>query len=86
MEPPEKNVQWRGKNASKQNPHHRVMFFHAWGRFVTKSPRRGDLFRSCPALGFSDCLILQFARRADYLPLGTFDAALGKIEGVQKLH
>ena len=44
-----------------------------------------DLFRSRPALGFSDCLMLQLARKAGHLPLGTFDRALGKIEGAQKL-
>ena len=44
-----------------------------------------DLFRSRPALGFSDCLMLQLARKSGHLPLGTFDRALGKIEGAQKL-
>jgi predicted nucleic-acid-binding protein len=44
-----------------------------------------DLFRSRPALGFSDCLMLQLARKAGHLPLGTFDRALGKSEGAQKL-
>jgi predicted nucleic-acid-binding protein len=44
-----------------------------------------DLFRSRPVLGFSDCLMLQLARKAGHLPLGTFDRALGKIEGAQKL-
>jgi AbrB family looped-hinge helix DNA binding protein len=44
-----------------------------------------DLFRSRPALGFSDCLMLQLARKAGHLPLGTFDRALGKIAGTQKL-
>lgn len=44
-----------------------------------------DLFRSRPALGFSDCLMLQLARKAGHLPLGTFDRRLGKIEGAQKL-
>jgi predicted nucleic-acid-binding protein len=44
-----------------------------------------DLFRSRPALGFSDCLMLQLARKAGHLPLGTFDRALGKVEGTQKL-
>ena len=43
------------------------------------------LFRSRPVLGFSDCLILQLARKAGHLPLGTFDRNLGKIEGAQKL-
>jgi len=44
-----------------------------------------DLFRSRPALGFSDCLILQMSRKSGYLPLGTFDQDLGKCEGVQQL-
>src|SRR5215470_15290550 len=30
-------------------------------------------FRSKPSLGFSDCLLLEVARRAGYAPLGTFD-------------
>jgi len=29
-------------------------------------------FRKRPALGFSDCLMLEIARRAGHLPLGTF--------------
>jgi predicted nucleic-acid-binding protein len=44
-----------------------------------------DLFRSRPSLGFSDCLMLQLARKAGHLPLGTFDRGLGKIDGAQKL-
>jgi predicted nucleic-acid-binding protein len=44
-----------------------------------------ELFRRRPSLGFSDCLMLQIARKAGHLPLGTFDRALGKIDGVQKL-
>jgi predicted nucleic-acid-binding protein len=44
-----------------------------------------DLFRSRPALGFSDCLMLELARKAGHLPLGTFDRGLGKIEGARKL-
>ena len=44
-----------------------------------------DLFRSRPALGFSDCLMLQLARKAGHSPLGTFDRALGKTAGTQKL-
>jgi predicted nucleic-acid-binding protein len=43
-----------------------------------------DLFRSRPALGFSDCLMLQLARKAGHLPLGTFDRNFGKIEGTQR--
>jgi len=44
-----------------------------------------DLFRSRPSLGFSDCLMLQVARKAGHLPLGTFDRGLGKVEGAQKV-
>ena len=43
------------------------------------------LFRARPALGFSDCLMLEVARSAGHLPLGTFDRNLGKIAGAQKL-
>jgi predicted nucleic-acid-binding protein len=43
------------------------------------------LFRSKPTLGFSDCLLLELARRAGHLPLGTFDGRLGRLEGAQKL-
>ena len=32
-----------------------------------------ELFRLRPSLGFSDCLMLQIARKAGHLPLGTFD-------------
>jgi predicted nucleic-acid-binding protein len=44
-----------------------------------------ELFRARPALGFSDCLMLQSARKAGHLPLGTFDRKLAKVEGAQKL-
>jgi predicted nucleic-acid-binding protein len=44
-----------------------------------------DLFRSRPSLGFSDCLMLQVARKAGHLPVGTFDRGLGKVEGAQKV-
>ncbi len=44
-----------------------------------------DLFRLRPVLGFSDCLMVSLARKAGHLPLGTFDRALGRIDGVQKL-
>jgi predicted nucleic-acid-binding protein len=44
-----------------------------------------ELFREKPALGFSDCLMLQLARKAGHLPLGTFDRNLAKVDGTQKL-
>ena len=43
------------------------------------------LFRARPALGYSDCLMLELARKAGHLPLGTFDRTLGKLAGAQKL-
>lgn len=42
-------------------------------------------FRKRPRLGFSDCLVLEVARKAGHLPLGTFDRELGKLDGAQKL-
>jgi predicted nucleic-acid-binding protein len=42
-------------------------------------------FQRWPALGFSDCLILEVARKAGHLPLGTFDRDLGKLEGTRRL-
>jgi predicted nucleic-acid-binding protein len=44
-----------------------------------------DVFRARPGLGFSDCLILVLARQSGNLPLGTFDRALAKLAGTQKL-
>lgn len=44
-----------------------------------------EAFRSRPALGFSDCLILQLAKKAGHLPLGTFDRTLAKMPGTQRL-
>ena len=44
-----------------------------------------ELFRGRPALGFSDCLMLEVAKKAGNLPLGTFDRNLGKAEGCHKL-
>lgn len=38
-----------------------------------------------PSLGFSDCLVLETARKAGHTPLGTFDSALGKVDRVERL-
>jgi hypothetical protein len=44
-----------------------------------------DLFRLRPTRGFSDCPTLHLARKAGHLSLGTFDRALAKTAGTQKL-
>jgi predicted nucleic-acid-binding protein len=44
-----------------------------------------SLFRKRPALGFSDCLALEIARKAGHLPLGTFDRDLARLEGAERL-
>lgn len=44
-----------------------------------------DQFRARPALGFSDCLVLEIARKAGHLPLGTFDRQLSKLAGTERL-
>jgi predicted nucleic acid-binding protein len=44
-----------------------------------------EQFRSRPALGFSDCLVLEVARKAGHLPVGTFDRDFAKLEGVHRL-
>jgi predicted nucleic-acid-binding protein len=42
-------------------------------------------FRKRPASGFSDCLVLEIARQAGHLPLGTFDRELAKLDGAERL-
>ena len=42
-------------------------------------------FRQRPTLGFSDCLVVEIARKAGHVPLGTFDRDLAKVAGVQRL-
>jgi predicted nucleic-acid-binding protein len=42
-------------------------------------------FRRRPALGFSDCLMLEIARKSGHLPLGTFDRDLAKLDATKRL-
>jgi len=44
-----------------------------------------ELFRARPAVGFSDCLILESAKKAGHVPLGTFDRGLGRLEGAERI-
>jgi predicted nucleic-acid-binding protein len=43
-----------------------------------------DHFKRKPRLGFSDCLILEIARKAGHSPLLTFDRELARLPGVRK--
>jgi predicted nucleic-acid-binding protein len=38
-------------------------------------------FRARSKVGFSDCLVLEIARKAGHSPLGTFDRELSKVAG-----
>lgn len=42
-------------------------------------------FRRRPSLGFSDCLVVESARKAGHVPVGTFDRELAKIDGAELL-
>jgi len=42
-------------------------------------------FQAKSSLGFSDCLVLEVARKAGHLPLGTFDRALGRLAGAERI-
>jgi predicted nucleic-acid-binding protein len=44
-----------------------------------------ERYRARPAVNFSDCLVLEVARKAGHLPLGTFDRDLAKLDGAQRL-
>ena len=42
-------------------------------------------FRQHRKIGFSDCLMVEVARKAGHLPLGTFDRELSKLDGTHWL-
>jgi len=42
-------------------------------------------FRDRPSVGFSDCLVLEIARKAGHTPVGTFDKQFAKLEGASRL-
>lgn len=42
-------------------------------------------YRGNPRTSFSDCLVLEIARKVGHLPVGTFDRQLAKLDGAQKL-
>jgi len=40
-------------------------------------------FRKRSKIGFSDCMVLEVARKAGHVPLGTFDRHLSKLDGTE---
>ena len=44
-----------------------------------------ESFQARPSLGFSDCMVLEIARKVGHLPLGTFDRSLAKFADVSRL-
>jgi predicted nucleic-acid-binding protein len=44
-----------------------------------------EQFRKRPVAAFSDCLVLELARKAGHLPLGTFDRELSRLPGAERL-
>ena len=42
-------------------------------------------FRKRPSLGFSDCLVLEVARKAGHIPLGSFDKSFARLDGVERI-
>ena len=44
-----------------------------------------EQFRKRPALGFADCLVVEIARKAGHLPVGTFGKSLAKLDRTERL-
>jgi predicted nucleic-acid-binding protein len=44
-----------------------------------------DHYRKRPLVDFSDCLVLEIARKAGHLPVATFDRNFAKLDDVQRL-
>jgi len=44
-----------------------------------------EQFKKRPSLGFTDCLVLEIARKAGHIPLGTFDRNLSKLDDARRL-
>jgi predicted nucleic-acid-binding protein len=42
-------------------------------------------FRRRPSVGFSDCLVVEVARKAGHRPVGTFDRDFAKFDDVERL-
>jgi predicted nucleic-acid-binding protein len=44
-----------------------------------------DHYLNRSGVDFSDCLVLEIARKAGHLPVATFDRNFGKLDGVKRL-
>jgi predicted nucleic-acid-binding protein len=44
-----------------------------------------EQFKAKGSVSFSDCLVLEVARKAGHLPLGTFDRGLAKLDGAERV-
>jgi predicted nucleic-acid-binding protein len=44
-----------------------------------------EQFRRHPRVGFSDCLMVEVARKAGHTPFATFDRELARVDGVHRL-
>jgi len=44
-----------------------------------------ERYRRHPRVDFSDCLVLEIARKAGHPPVGTFDRRFSKLDGAQKI-
>lgn len=42
-------------------------------------------FKRRPAVGFTDCLVVEVAKKAGHLPVGTFDRDFAQFDDVEKL-
>jgi predicted nucleic-acid-binding protein len=60
---------------------HRQLVFQDADTVATALAR----FRERPALGFSDCLVVEVARKAGHVPVGTFDRNLARLDSVSLL-
>jgi predicted nucleic-acid-binding protein len=64
-----------------------TLLTHADVQFEDSSIVRTALqhFKQRKSVAFSDCLILEIARKAGHIPLATFDRDGAKLEGVERL-
>jgi predicted nucleic-acid-binding protein len=44
-----------------------------------------EAFRRRPDVAFSDCLMLEAARKSGHLPMGTFDRDLASLDGAERI-